>query len=464
MAKFSFFSFDWLGSKERKKLEKLRKEKEQRELKEQFDKEQMDQFIKTFDAAHISFENLKPFKSCRLIGETVLVVLHDGTTLSKEGAELLGKVRQAQSEDEIIELFTVVHKKEPDASRENQGQKELVSQNLEIFKGHVDFEIKDEEVYLKGVNLALPPVVCASFIELLEKLGNQWEILDEGCESCESEDLEEKYEALKMFWLKLCLNGREESREDLLAFCLENDVRITQNGNLILYRNIVSLGHNKAHTEFVSQQYFKVKGQKKSPKNYWVWQENDRSFKLTTQDLTSDGIGINMGNLYNLYQDLSNHPENKFTSWNSKGKYEIKIGTIYKIEEDEIDLDNGVCHSGGLHAANVNYDYSGYGDTPVVVLVSPSKAITVPLSDRGKLRTTEMFICCINDKSIGEHFSEEDLSAFDEEYNHYSIEELEESLEEKSFGAIGVKNEVSPLTVLDMENVKNMLKGRIVEI
>ena len=50
---------------------------------------------------------------------------------------------------------------------------------------------------------------------------------------------------------------------------------------------------------------------------------------------------------------------------------------------------------------------------------------------------------------------------FDEEYNNYSIEELEKSLIEKSFSSISVKNEVSPLTVLDMENVKDLLRNRI---
>lgn len=99
-----------------------------------------------------------------------------------------------------------------------------------------------------------------------------------------------------------------------------------------------------------------------------------------------------------------------------------------------------------------------------MVLVSPSKAITVPLSDRGKLRTTEMMVCCINDKPIGEHFSEEDLSAFDEEYNHLSIQELEESLAGKSFGAISVKDETSPITVIDMSNIRDMLSQRIVNI
>lgn len=466
MARFSFFSFEWLSSNERKK----QKEEQQMKLAELAIKEkklQISEFESMQAALQEEFKrqvaeaSTKPYKSVRVIGKTCLVVLNDGTTLSKDDPELVGLVRQAQSEEKIIELFTRYEKIE----NNNKEEEELVMKNIDILREHVDFQVKGGSVFLKGVNLAIPPVVLASFIEILEKIEGVYEAIGEGCISCEVEEFEEKYEALKMFWLKLCLNGREQSREDLLAFCNENDVRITKNGNLILYRNIVSTGKtNQLHTEFVSQQYFKVKGQKKSPKNYWVWQEDDGNFKLTTQDLTSDGVGTNMGNLYNLYQDLSNYPGNSYTSWNNKGKYEIKIGSLYKIEEDDIDLDNGVCHSGGLHAANVNYDYSSYGDTKVVVLASPSKAITVPLGDRGKLRTTELFVCCINDKEYGEHFSDEDLSVFDEEYNHLSVQELESALKEKSFGAINVKNETSPLTVMDIENVKEMLKNRIISI
>ena len=457
---FKLFDFSWLKSNERLELERLREEKRRAELKEA-----VEDFQKTIRIGEL-YNELKPFKSCRLLGDTVLVVLRDGTTLSKEGPELVGKVRQAQSEEEILQLFMITQKQET-KEEDNTEERELVRKNLSVLEGNEDFIVKGENVYLKGVSLAIPPIVLASFIELLEKMDSVWDALDqqEGCISCDIDELEDQYQALKAFWLKLCLNGRDQSREDLLAFCKENDVRITKNGNLILYRNIVSLKNtDKAYTEFVSQQYFKVKSYKKSPKNYWVWIEDDGSYKLINQDWASDGIGSNKGNLYDLYQELSTHVGNKYTSQHNKGKYEINVGGIYKIDEGEINLNNGVCHSGGLHAANVNYNYNGYGDTPVVVLVSPSKAITVPLSDRGKLRTTEMFVCCVNDKPIGEHFSEEDLSAFDEEYNHLSIEELEESLRNKSFEAISVVNKVSPITVIDMANICNLLKDRIVEI
>lgn len=466
MAKFSFFSFEWLSSKEREQRKEeiaLRKAEivRQEQPKANFGDTVQPTLQQEFKAQGLKFDIPKPFKSCRLLGTTVLVVLNDGTTLTKDDPSILGAVRACQNEEEVLQLF--IHRQYE--REEDRREAELVWKNSEILRGREDFIVEGENVFLKGVGLAMPPIVVASFIEILEKLEGIWDSLDEGCMSCDAEELEESFEALKVFWLKLCLNGREQSREDLLLFCRKNDVRITRNGNLILYRNIVALGNlQKPLTEFISQQYFRIKSFKKSPKNYWVWAEDGGTFRLITEDWTDSGVEKNLGSLYDLYVDLPNQEENKFTSWNNRGKHEINIGSIYRIEEGEINLDNGICAAGGLHAANVNYDYSGFGDTKIVVLVSPSKAITVPTGDFGKLRTTEMFVCCINDRPYGEHFSEGDLSAFDEEYNHLSVYELEESIDNKSFEAISVKEEVSPLTAMDMQSIRNMLCERIVKV
>lgn len=454
--KFSFFSFQWLSSEERKlKKQELELKKEELLLKEKrLNKEEPEVLQKEF-MEQVLTAPTKPFKSVRVIGKTCMVVLNDGTTLSKDDPELLGKVRQAQNEEDIIELFC-----KTESVKEDEEETKLVAGNLDILKGHEDFVVEGDRVKMKGVNLWIPPIVLASFIELLEKMETVWDDSEDGCISCEIDELEEQYQALKAFWLKLCLNGREQSRQDLLSFCKENDVKITKNGNLVLYRNLVSTKNtDSAYTKFVSQQYFKIKSFKKSPSNYEVVDNNGKFELINHKGNTND-----FKSLAESYKSLPKEVGNVFTSWNNKGKYKIKIGEIYKIDENDINLDNGVCHGGGLHCAWVGYDYSSYGDTPVVVLVSPSKAITVPLSDRGKLRTTEMFVAAINDKPIGEHFSEEDLSAFDEEYNHLSIQELEEGLKSKSFSAISVKNEVSPLTPVDMENVKEMLKSRIISI
>ena len=430
------FTFDWLFSKERKKLQQKVEELEQK-VEELYS---------------------QPYKKVRSIDGNITVVLNNGDILNGKEEGLLEKIVEAKSEEEVIRLL-----------KPKEESKEIIvpEDDLLIFKDNADFEIKDGKLYLKDINCVIPELIVATFIEILEKQEGEGGKLPFLEQTEKLTELQEQFEALRLFTLKLFLNPIESSRNDLLRFIKNNDIRLTNTGNLILYRNLVAIGETeKKLTEFISANYFKVKAQKKSPKNYWIWAEDDGSFTLLKEkpQKESDGIGSHLGNLYDLYSKIGELEENNFTSWHNKGKYNIQIGKLYKIDDADIDLDNTTCHSGGLHAAHVGYNYSGYGDTKVVVLVSPAKAITVPLGDMGKLRTTEMFICCINDKEYGEHFEETEVTSFDEEYNNLTVTELEESIRNKSFSAVSIQDEVANLTPIDMECVKEILKNRINKI
>ena len=169
--KFSFFSFQWLSSEERKlKKQELELKKEELLLKEKrLNKEEPEVLQKEF-MEQVLTAPTKPFKSVRVIGKTCMVVLNDGTTLSKDDPELLGKVRQAQNEEDIIELFC-----KTESVKEDEEETKLVAGNLDILKGHEDFVVEGDRVKMKGVNLWIPPIVLASFIELLEKMETVWD-------------------------------------------------------------------------------------------------------------------------------------------------------------------------------------------------------------------------------------------------------------------------------------------------
>lgn len=111
----------------------------------------------------------------------------------------------------------------------------------------------------------------------------------------------------------------------------------------------------------------------------------------------------------------------------------------------------------------MDYDYSGFGDTKVVVLVNPSKAITVPKGEIGKLRTTEMFIACTNDKPQGVHFDEDALSAFDDEYYSFTLQELEEAVANKNFSNFEVKDK-KIVEGVDINKIKDLLKERVKKV
>lgn len=446
------FKFNWFSSKERKDYERLKTE----ELALNEDLKSIVTELKIKPELP-----LRPFKNLYHSDGNLTIVFNDGSVLTKTDItqDLFDSIKYAATEVDIIKLLTP----EPEVLISNvvietKDERNLVSANLDILKDNSDFRIEGKKVYFTGVDLELPAIVVASFIEILEKL----DVVN--IQGTTDEFLNEQYIALKMFWLKLALNGIEQSREDLLNFCRKNDVRITINGNLVLYRRIVTLGDkNKTLVEFISQQYYKIKKWKKSPKNFYV-HDNDGEFSIQDEKYHRLNSDKSRGNLHDLYLDLPNMEANEFTSYHNKGKHIIRIGELYQIDESGINLNNGLCAAGGLHAAAVDYNYSSFGDTPVVVLVNPSKAITVPTGETGKLRTTEMFIAAINDKPHGEHFDEDAISYFDEEYNNITVEELEEALKNKSFKPASVEDEISPITFKDMESIKDLLKVRVKNI
>lgn len=393
-----------------------------------------------------------PISSARLVGKELIVVLYDGSILTKSDAsdDDFSTIKQAKTVAEVIKV--IEHKQIQDRDEED------VFSEYGILKNHPDFVLNPatKKVYFKDIDLAIPNVIVASFVEILEKKASN---------KYDNEDLNQSYEALVMFWLKLAMNPIESSREDILTFIKKNSVHITKYGNMVLYRRIVSrqkAKENKEYFKMISTAYSSVKKNRKSPRNYIVYKENNtyKFIKNTSTKIDKDKI---VGNLYDLYQALEKHDSNDYTAAHDK-KVNIKIGGIYSIPEDKINMDNGLCAAGGLHAAAVDYNYSGFGDTPVVVLVSPSKAITVPKNETGKLRTTEMFIVCVNNKPHGVHFDENGIFQFDEKYHSFTLEQLEQDIKTKSFTNTSIKNEVPQLKIMDLKAIQEQLKKRIVKI
>lgn len=396
----------------------------------------------------------KPYKNIFYSNRNLTVILQNGTMLSKANVpvELLNQVESAGSEDIIKLLFVdVTEPKVVKTGIETREERELVSKNLGVLRKSPDFVIKGEEVSLKGVNLAMPAPVIASFIELYER---------DAATKDEANTYLEQVQALKMFWLKLALNPLPQSREDLLVFVRKNDIRITRNGNLILYRRIVTKeGADTQFVTFVTQNYYKIKKEGFDTRQFAIAKVGDGYSLIDLNEY--DGTGeVPFVNLQIAYLELPTYDTNTFTSAHDS-KVEIKLGGVYSIPDDKINLNNSICAAGGLHAAAVDYNYSGFGDMPVVVLVNPSKAITVPLNETGKLRTTEMFIACVNDKPLGTHFDEDALSAFDSEYHDVALSQLEEAAKAKSFEALSVQDEVPAVSLVDLNTIKEMLRNRI---
>jgi len=451
--KFSFFSFQWLSSEERKlKKQELELKKEELLLKEKrLNKEEPEVLQKEF-MEQVLTAPTKPFKSVRVIGKTCMVVLNDGTTLSKDDPELLGKVRQAQNEEDIISLFTKTDR----IVEDDKEERDLVGKNLDVLKNHPDFIVEGENVKLKGVNLWIPPIVLASFIELLEA---------EEMEVADATDIIKQYEALKMFWYWTAMNPIESSRQSLIDFIKKNDITITTNGLLLMYRRVVKKKGKGNHEliQFISNQYSKIKKWKKSPKNYWVWAADDGTLELRDYD-GGNGIEKNHGNLEDLYLDLPNMQTHTYTDGHTRTK-DIRIGAVYKEDEDKINLDNNVSCGAGLHVGSKAFGFSGFGDVGVIALVNPMYVRSVPNHECSKMRVSEMFIVNEADLSEYEELVEDgEVLDYSQEYCSETLEELEKMLNDKKIDKISCQTNLPAISMVDVAAIKEMLKQRIVQV
>ena len=348
------FNFDWLLSPKRKKLldQQVKNEEARGTL--------IEKQIEAVDGDLRKEQEIKQklYKKLMIIDKTVIVTLHDGTLFSNSegGKEFYEKVKNCYTIDSIIELFLP---KEPVIIRtqevETQLEKELVRKEWSCLEKHPDFEVTDNEIYLKKLPMPLPAVIVAAFIEVVEKMNHAWvEPLYDGKEY---EDLMSQYTSLKLFTYKLALNPIESSREDALKFIRNQDIRITSLGNLIMYRGIVSVGEvDKDLSKFVSTEYFKVKKWKKSPANYFVYKcsnatDSDVEYVLGTSIGDSKVQNYNLqeeiGNLATLYNNLDSLEENRYTDAHTYSM-DIRIGAVYSIPEEEVDVDSRQDCSSGL--------------------------------------------------------------------------------------------------------------------
>lgn len=448
--KFSFFSFSWLSSEERKqKQAELELKKKELQLKEEELQKQKPEVLQEEFMEQVLSAPRKPFKSVRVIGKTCMVVLNDGTTLSKDDPELLGYVRQAQSEEEIIALFC----KTESAGKDDEHEIGLIAKNLDVLRGHADFIVEGDRVKMKGVNLWIPPIVLASFIELVEA---------EEMEVADVTDIVKKYEALKMFWYWVALNPIESSRNSLIDFIRKNDITITTNGLLLMYRRVVKKKNKDNHelVQFISNQYAKVKRWKKSPKNYWVYQDTQKRLYCETTHTSS----LLVGNLEDLYLDLPNMQSDSYTDGHTRTK-DIRVGQIYQEDEEKIDLDNDVSCGAGLHVGSKSFGFSGFGDVGVIALVNPMYVRSVPNHECSKMRVSEMFIAAVAELDEYEELVEDStILDYSKEYCSQSLEELTEMLEKKSVEKLACQGNFPAVSLLDVQAIKDMLRERIIKI
>lgn len=363
----------------------------------------------------------KLYKSLLFTNENLTVVLNDNEILTKFPATVddFLAIKEAKSVVDIAKIISNVKANNEDSIeviKENRNQLAISrrSKGLEYLIDTNEFILKNNSVYHKVINRSMPEVLVDAFINVY------YECLDSNQDFLKSD----KYLGLYRFWMWSCLNPRAEVADKLFEFLQKNSFRITKQGFFVALRNVVTLHGGTEFVDFISNTYAKVKAVwKKKPSNYTVFLENGIYKIVHNDDLyvekhVTDTIckicdgegsyydktaswqecdncngsgeveeyenicsvkvehGEEIGNLQELYLDLPNRKENRYTD-NYTRTFDIRIGKIVSMPLEKCTWNTDDCGASGLHFTADEINYVGCGDQSILMLINPMKVVGI---------------------------------------------------------------------------------------
>jgi hypothetical protein len=339
-------------------------------------------------------------------------------------------------------------------------------------------------------------------------------------EDWNDDEVHERWEGLKRFWMWCCLNPRAEVADELFRFLKDNSFRITKQGFFVALRNVVTLHGGAELVDFVSNSYVKVKAVwKKSPDNYHVFLLNSEYTLVHTDDLwheeegtcsICEGTGTvfaeegddfegyndcyngdsetcwncegegevikdvyhdgeNLGTLTELYLDLPNRAENRFTDdWTKT--FDIRVGVPVKMPMEECNWSTQDCAAAGLHFTADQIHYVGCGDQSMLVLINPMKVVGIGQHKGRCYEYLPIMTVPRNEATSILHDLDFDTMQLDDAYAIQELDNLAEKVKE-GFAAEAKKYNfnfptINPQTVekiiASLEDMKQVIGGRVV--
>jgi len=369
------------------KIEELEKEEEIKNEEEECDcddedwnddftdwdnmeEEEEDSFGNDFDVDRQVYTNLK------MVNDVLTIVLNDGNIISKPNATY-EDFKAAQSATSEEELFVIVMSQEARADKRKLEadieKAKAMQKGLDLLNKFRDFELDGDSVVMRGTGRTMPQILVEEFLLIISSYENY---------SIEETELllytDEKYQALKRFFMWCCLNPRAEVAHELYRFLKENSFRITKQGFFVALRNVVSLCDDTELVDFVSNTYNKIKAiWKKDPNQYNVWKhDGDGSYFLENINFEGASNVSLVGNLTTLYLDLPNMKSNRYTDdWTKT--FDIRVGQPVSIPLSECNWSTQDCAAAGLHFTSDQIHYVGCGDTSMLILINPMKVVGI---------------------------------------------------------------------------------------
>jgi len=380
-------SLEWFKKKKRKEVKKmLKKEQEKAPIRNVWAGSGVNYINSSSTNTADVTEWVKPYKSARLVNDVLIVLTNDGRILTKPNAteEDFNNVTSTKSLDELMNIIAT-----DDVVRDREIRRKEIEKARNIQNGLLvlnmfdDFHVVDNSVYLKGTSRTMPEMLVEEFLEII---GGYSDYTVQQAEELLMEN--DKYQSLKRFFMWCCLNPRAEVANELYRFLKDNSFNITKQGFFVALRNVVTLHGGAELVHFISNTYNKVKAVwKKSPDNYTVFLQADGTYKLVHEDdlyearivecdscegtgyfdeiegdaYTCDECdgegeyttqvtvdhGTRIGGLTELYLDLPNRHENRFTDEWTK-TFDIRIGQLVNMPMNECNWSTQDCAAAGL--------------------------------------------------------------------------------------------------------------------
>lgn len=299
--------------------------------------------------------------------DTVTVVLNNGEIISSSECtdEMFLNIYNNQTDEDYVKSILIPEFKNKQTM---VAEKKNLMEDLEYSQY---LTAKGSSVYLLDISELSVPEDLVEAILLAEK-----------------EEDEELIQSYLNFWTLVSLNPDSRCRQNLFWFLNKYGMTISRSGLFVAYRNVkikkagVSIDPKLAN--FISSEYARIKFiSKKSPKDYLV---------LKTVDgyvLTKTSCDNTIGNLSDLYKQLSDVEVSTVYTDGYTGKFEIKLGEIVSMPREKCDSVQENSCSRGLHVAGKTWLKENYfGEVGLMVLVNPADVVAVPpIDDYGKMRT-----------------------------------------------------------------------------
>ena len=444
----------------------------------------------------------KPYLNIKMVNDTLTIVMNDGNIITKSPATSLdfNAARDCRTEACLFDLVSTQEVKDERRKAEAEYEKaKAIQRGAEYLATLEEFEMKHGSLYLKGISRSLPPLLVEEFLEVVGRHGGT---------------KNDEFNALHRFFMWCCLNPRAEVADKLFNFLKKNSFSITKQGFFVALRNVVTLHGGTELVQFVSNAYNKVKAVwKKKPEDYHVFLENgeykmvhveamykketctcsycdgsgtipceDEDWDNSSECYECDGTGEcedivlvvkgeSIGNLTELYLDLPNRAENRFTDAYTK-TFDIRIGRPVSMPMEKCRWNTDDCGAEGLHFTSDEIHYVGCGDTSVLVLINPMKVVGIGESKGRCYEYLPIMTVPTDEATDILHDLDFDTLELDESYAVRELDNLAEKAKE-GFTAEAKKYDfnlpalsaVEVYTIVkSLDEIKQEISKRIVEI